>query len=74
MTTSGLSSAVRWLTQRSLVARTTVSTPNFVADGVAVDGVDTGDVRGAGRFGDVGEQQPDGALADNRDVPPGQVR
>ncbi len=38
----------------------------------AVDRVDSGDARGAGRLGDVGEQQADRALADDGDVPPGQ--
>jgi len=40
----------------------------------AVDGIDPGDAPRAGRFGDVGEQQADGALADDRDVPAGQLR
>lgn len=40
----------------------------------AVDGVDPGDAAGADRFGDVGKQQPDRALTDDRDVTPGQIR
>ena len=37
------------------------------------DGIDTGDPARAGRLGDVGKQQPDRALADDRDVPAGQI-
>ena len=44
------------------------------SDAFAVDGVDPGNAPGTGRLGDIGKQQPDRALADDRDVPPGQVR
>ena len=43
------------------------------ADVVAVDRVDAGDVCGARGLGDIGEQQADRALADDRDVSTGQV-
>ena len=42
--------------------------PECRCEACAVDGIDPGDAPGAGRLGDVGEQQPDRALADDRDV------
>ena len=68
MTMSGLSCGSRWLTHRSLVARTTVSTPNSLATRIAVDRVDTGDAAGTRSLCRIGEQQPDRALTDHGDV------